>query len=148
MVSMLLAARTSRAVAKAGSGEGVSVFGEEERAGGVLRGTVFDDSLGDGGDVVVVERGGEGTAAMAGGAEGDALGGDRGIGMQSVVSGEETREIDQVCGKRMVAGLVGWIGAHAFCPSGLLSIFATLWATIWDAGCRREWRGSRMIRRC
>ncbi len=38
-----------------GLGEGVGVFGEEEGAGGVLGGAVFDDGLGDGGDVVVVE---------------------------------------------------------------------------------------------
>ncbi len=37
---------------------------------------VLDDGLGDGGDVVVVEGGGEGAAAMAGGPEGDALSGD------------------------------------------------------------------------
>src|SRR5260370_22526050 len=79
-----------------GLGEGVGVFGEEERAGGVLGGAVFNDGLGDSGDVVVVERGGEGTAAMAGGAEGDALspseharrgprlGGDGGVGMRGV----------------------------------------------------------------
>ena len=59
-----------------GFGEGVGVFGEEEGAGGVLGGAVLDDGLGDGGDVVVVEAGGEGAAAMTGGAEGDALGGD------------------------------------------------------------------------
>ena len=38
-----------------GLGEGVGVFGEEEGAEGVLGGAVFDDGLGDGGDVVVVE---------------------------------------------------------------------------------------------
>ena len=60
-----------------GLGEGVGVLREEERAGDVFGGAVLDDGLGDGGDVVVVEGGGEGAAAMAGGAEGDALGGDR-----------------------------------------------------------------------
>src|SRR5882757_5951420 len=58
-----------------GFGEGVGVFGEEEGAGGVLGGAVLDDGLGDGGDVVVVEAGGEGVAAMTGGSEGDTLGG-------------------------------------------------------------------------
>ena len=57
-----------------GFGEGVGVFGEEDGAESVLGGAVLDDGLGDGGDVVVVEAGSEGRAAMAGGSEGYALG--------------------------------------------------------------------------
>src|SRR5258708_30766226 len=79
-----------------GLGEGVSVFGEEEGAGGVLGGAVLDDGLGDGGDVVVVEAGGEGAAAMAGGAEGDALGRDVGVWMEGVVGGGEAGDIAHV----------------------------------------------------
>ena len=90
-----------------GLGEGVGVFGEEERAGGVLGCAVFDDGLGDGGDVVFVEGGVEGGAAMAGGAEGDALGGVGGVGVEGVVGGDEAGEIDQVGGERKLAGLVG-----------------------------------------
>src|SRR5260370_42057166 len=82
-----------------GLGEGVGVFGEEERAGGVLGGAVFDNGLGDGGDVVVVEGGGEGAATMAGGAEGDALGGDVGVGVQGVVGGDEAGDVDQIRGE-------------------------------------------------
>lgn len=48
-----------------GLGEGVGVFGEEERAEGVLGGAVLDDGLGDGGDVIVVKGRAEGAAAMA-----------------------------------------------------------------------------------
>src|SRR6185437_13872945 len=51
-----------------GFGEGVGVFGEEERPEDVLGGAVFDDGLGDGGDVIVIKGGAEGAAAMAGGA--------------------------------------------------------------------------------
>jgi hypothetical protein len=44
--------------------------------------------------VVVVEGGGEGAAAMAGGAEGDTLGGDGRVGMEGVVGGDETSDVD------------------------------------------------------
>ena len=98
-------------------GEGVGVFGEEERAEGVLGGTVFDDSLGDGGDVIVVEAGGEGAAAMAGGAEGDTLGGDVGVGMQGVVRGDEAGDVDQIGGEgRLAGGVRGWGGHASLCP--------------------------------
>src|SRR5262249_16780791 len=53
--------------------QGVRVSGEEERAEGVLGGAVLDDGLSDGGDVVVVEGGGEGAPTMSGGSEGYAL---------------------------------------------------------------------------
>jgi hypothetical protein len=95
----------------------VGVFGEEEGAGGVLGGAVLDDGLGDGGDVVVVEAGGEGAAAMAGGAEGYTLGGDGWVRMQAVIGGDEAGDVDQVFGERRLAGLVWRAGcgdaAHA-----------------------------------
>ncbi|WP_433970075.1 hypothetical protein [Tunturiibacter gelidiferens] len=78
--------------------------------------TIIDDGLGDGGDVVFVEGGFEGAAAMAGGSEGYALGRDGGVGVEGVVAGDEAREIDQVGGERGLAGLIrslSWIGAHA-----------------------------------
>ena len=87
-------------------GEGVGVLGEEERAGGVLRGAVLDDGLGDGGDVGVVE-GSLALAAVAGGSEGDALGGDGGVGVEGVVGGDEAREVDEVGGGGELAGGVG-----------------------------------------
>ncbi len=122
-----------------GLGEGVGVLGEEEGAGDGLLLAIVADGLGDGGDVVFVEGGGEGAAAMAGGSEGYALGGDRRVGVEGVVGRDEAGEIDQVGEEGRVAGLVGclgWIGAHAVVvPRGVVMIFVT----IWDAGCEREW---------
>jgi hypothetical protein len=94
-------------------GEGVGVFGEEEGPCGVLSGAVFDDGLSDGGDVVVVEGGREGTAAMAGGAEGYALGRDGGVGMQGVVGGDEAGDVDEVFGQGWLAGLIWRLGCGA-----------------------------------
>src|SRR5438270_10842678 len=81
-----------------GLGEGVGVFGEKEGAGGVLAGAVLDDGLRDGGDVVIVEGGGKGTAAMAGGAEGYALGGFGGLRMEGVIGSDEAGDVDEVFG--------------------------------------------------
>ena len=53
---------------------------------------------------------------MAGGSEGDALGGVGGVGVERVVGGDEAGEIDQVGEEWGLAGLVGggdWIRAHA-----------------------------------
>ena len=58
-----------------GVGEGVGILREEEGAGDLVEAAVVDDALGDSGDVVVVEGGEEGGAAVAGGSKGDALGG-------------------------------------------------------------------------
>ena len=91
---MLLAARTSQGGDEGGFGEGVGVFGEEDGAEGVLGGAVLDDGLSDGGDVVVVEGGGEGRAGVAGGSEGYALGWDGGIGVEGVVGGDEAGDVD------------------------------------------------------
>jgi len=99
-----------------GLGEGVGVLRQEEWAGGVLVATVVDDGLGDSGDVVFVEGGFEGAAAVAGGAEGYSLRGDGGVGMEGVVGGDEAGEIDQVGWERKLAGLVGGLSllvAHA-----------------------------------
>ncbi len=68
--------------------------------------------------MVFVEGGVEGAAAMAGGSEGYALGGDGGVGVERVVGGDEAREIDQVGEEWGLAGLVGgldWIRAHTVC---------------------------------
>jgi hypothetical protein len=114
----------------------VSVFGEEEGAGGVLGGAVLDDGLGDGGDVVVVEGGGEGAAAMAGGAEGDTLSRHGGVGVQGVVGGDEAGDIDQIFGQGRLSGLVWRLdcgAAHAW-----VCLVILVFATIWDAGC--EWK--------
>src|SRR5271156_5314488 len=94
---------------------------------------------------------------MAGGAEGDALGGDGRIGVEGVVGGDEAGDVDQVRRKGVVAGLVwrrDWSVGHAVVSFGLLSVLTAAWATIWDASCRRKWagwrrrlRGSRMTRK-
>ena len=94
-----------------GLGEGVGVLARKRGPVVCLGGAVFDDGLGDGGDVVVVEGGGEGAAAMAGGAEGDALGGDGGVGMEGVEGGDEAGNVDEGAGEGswpgMLAGSVG-----------------------------------------
>ena len=82
----------------------------------MLVAAVVDDGLRDGGDVIFVEGGFEGAAAMAGGSEGYALRGDGGVGMEGVVGGDKAGEIDQVGWKRKLAGLVGGLSlrvAHA-----------------------------------
>ena len=84
----------------------MGVLGEEEGAGDVLL-AVVADGLGDGGDVVFVEGGGEGAAAMAGGSEGYALGGDRRVWVEGVVGSDQAGEIDQIRGERRMAGLIG-----------------------------------------
>ena len=106
-----LAARTSRAVAKAGS-ERAWVSWARKR-GPVVPSFERNstDGLGDGGDVIFVEGGLEGGAAVAGGAEGDALGGEAGVGVELVEGGDETGDVDEGCGEGEPAGGVDW-GAH------------------------------------
>ncbi len=118
-----------------GLGEGVGVFGEEEGAEGVLGGAVFDDGLGDGGDVVVVKACGEGRASVARGSESYALGWDAGVGVEGVVGGDEAGDIDEVFGERWLAGDVGLEGcdlAHAgICLVELDSVVAARCANYW-----------------
>ncbi len=114
--------------AEGGFREAVGVHGEEERAGVALAGAVLDDGLGDGEDVVLVEGGVEGGAAVAAGAEADFLVGVAGVGVQGVVGGQEAREVDEGVEAGEFAGLVGgaglgWCGldAHgAVCSCGVL----------------------------
>ena len=49
----------------------------------------------------------EGAAAMAGGSEGDALGGDGGVGVEGVVGGDEAGDVDEGVGEGWLAGRVG-----------------------------------------
>lgn len=86
-----------------GFGKSVGVCGEEERAGGALLLAVVADGLGDSEDVVFVERGGHGRAAVAGGAEGDALGGDGDVGLQRVVIGDQARDVGEMGGVGQLA---------------------------------------------
>jgi hypothetical protein len=43
---------------------------------------------------------------MAGGAEGDTLGGDPGVGMERVVGGDEAGDIDQIRREGELTGLI------------------------------------------
>ena len=56
--------------------------------------------------MVVVEGGVEGGAAMAGGAEGDALGGDGGVGVEGVEGGDEAGEVDEGVGEGRWPGVL------------------------------------------
>ena len=76
--------------------ERVRVGADEERAGDALRRAVLHDGLRDGEDVVLVERGVEGGAAVAGRAERHALLGDRDIRFLLVVGPDEGLHVDQV----------------------------------------------------
>ncbi len=106
----------------------MGVLGEEEGAGDVFLLAVVDDGLGDGGDVGVVEGGLEGAAAVAGGSEGDALGGDGGVGAEGVVGGDEAGDVDEVGGEGRLAGGVGGLSAHAVCgPRGMVSVLCNIW---------------------
>jgi hypothetical protein len=74
------------------------------KAGDAIGAAVVDDGLRDGGDVVVVERGVEGAAAVAGGSEGDALGGNGGVGVQGVKGGEQARGVEEILREGVLAG--------------------------------------------
>ena len=79
----------------------------------MLGGAVLNNGLGDGGDVIVVEGGVKGGAAVPGGAEGDALGGNGGVGVEGVEGGDEAGNVDEGFGEGELAGCVGRGGAHA-----------------------------------
>ncbi len=80
---------------------------------------------------VVVEGGGEGAAAMAGGAEGDALRGDGGVGTERVVGGDEAGDVDEGGRERRLAGSVLFWRAHA--GGVLLGLISFGVRSIWDA---------------
>src|SRR5690606_3266290 len=78
------------------SGEGVGVLAHEERPGDALRAAVLDDRCRDRNDVRLVERRVKGGAAVAGGAERDALLSDRRIWHQVEVRTRERVDVDEV----------------------------------------------------
>ena len=114
----------------------MGVLGEKERAGDALCFAVVADGLGDGGDVIVIEGGEEGVAAVTGGSEGDALGGYGGVGVQGVVGSDEAGNIDEVGGEWGLAGSVGLLSAHEL--NVLVTGSADL-CNIWDGSGRRKW---------
>jgi hypothetical protein len=81
----------------------VGVHAEKERAGDSRRGAVFGDRLGDGEDVRLVEAAGERAAAVAAGAEGDALRRIGGVG-RVAVGGEQRRDVGETAGGGRLAG--------------------------------------------
>jgi hypothetical protein len=73
---------------------------------------------------------------VTGGAEGYALGGDGGVGVERVVRGNETRNIDEGSGAWQLAGLVGGDGRLCVCRVHAFGILAGEYfhhCTIWDA---------------
>ena len=79
-----------------GLGERVRVPSQEQRAVDVVRLPVQADRLRHGHDMGLVEREGEGGAAMARRPEGDALPGDRGIRPLHVVRRHELRDVHEL----------------------------------------------------
>ncbi len=79
-----------------GFGEGVRVLAEIKRAIDGFRFAVIADGLRDRQNMVFVEGGIECRAAMAGGAEAHALGGDGGIGLLRIIGGLELGQIDEI----------------------------------------------------
>jgi hypothetical protein len=93
-----LAARTSRRVLLRRLRQGVGVHAQKERAGDALPCPVFAYRLADGENVRLVETLVEGAAAMAAGAEGDALGRGYRSGHRLERLG---RRGDEACGLRV-----------------------------------------------
>ena len=88
----------------------MGVTADEERARGPLRGTVFDDGLGGRQDVRLVERTVQARTPVARRAERHLLGDVVGVGLHSVIGGDEMGKIDQVFGLRRLSGTR--IGSH------------------------------------
>src|SRR5215468_2515411 len=81
----------------------MGVDAEVERPVDAARAPVFADRLGGGGDVVLVERGGERRPAMPGGTERHPLGGLARVGVYREVGGDQLRDVDEVAGPRGLA---------------------------------------------
>ena len=75
-------------------GQGVGVAADIQRAGHASLLAIFGDGLGDGHDVGLVKRGFQGRATMSGGAEGDTLLGNVGIGDDVIVLADDLVDID------------------------------------------------------
>ena len=78
-------------------GQGVGVAADVQRAGHAGLLAVFGDGLGDGDDMGLVERGLQRRSAVAGGAEGDTLFRNVGVGDDVIVLADDLVDIDQIC---------------------------------------------------
>jgi hypothetical protein len=99
-----LVPKATRCAGSAGSGGLWGVHAEEQRPGDASPGTVFGDRLGDGEDVRFVEAAIQSAAAVAAGAEGDALRRIGEVGKVTVVGGEQRRDIGETGGRGRLAG--------------------------------------------
>ena len=90
-----------------GPGQGVRVLADEDRPRDPVVRAVLDHGLRDGGDVVVVERGRERGAAVAGGAEHDLLRRVRHVRVTGAVRLQEGVDVDQVLRQGGGAGTLG-----------------------------------------
>ena len=75
----------------------MSVAADVQRAGHAGLLAVFGDGLGDGDDMGLVERGLQRRSAVAGGAEGDTLFRNVGVGDDVIVLADDLVDIDQIC---------------------------------------------------
>ena len=94
----------------------MGVAADIQRAGHASLLAIFGDGLGDGHDVGLVKRGFQGRATMPGGAEGDTLLGNVGIGDDVIVLADDLVDIDQIC----------WGGGHSRIVCNHSHYFATL----------------------
>ena len=78
-------------------GQSMSVAADVQRAGHAGFLAVFGDGLGDGDDMGLVERGLQRRSAVAGGAEGDTLFRNVGVGDDVIVLADDLVDIDQIC---------------------------------------------------
>ncbi|MCU0282522.1 MAG: hypothetical protein MUD13_01275 [Candidatus Nanopelagicales bacterium] len=89
-------------------GQAMGVLGQEQRPVGALLGAVLHDRLGRGQDVELVEGRAQARAAVAGGAERDALVDVLGVRLERVVGRDELGDVDEVAVLGRLAGaLVG-----------------------------------------
>jgi hypothetical protein len=83
---------------------------------------------------------------MAGGPEGDTLGGDIGVWVEGVVGGDEAGDVDEIFGEGRLAGLVWWVGCgdatHALVPRGGVGLWRAV-GHYMGCGLRVEMRGIR-----
>ena len=101
--------------------ERVGVDPHEERTIDAVLRTIETDRLGDGEDVLFVERALDGCSAVARGPERDPLRGDRGVGLERVVRRHESRNVGEYRFRRRLTGQ----RADSHSPTWLRSFLAS-----------------------